>query len=362
MSIAVVVGAQYGGEGKGKVTAHLCREKGYDIAVRCGGPNSGHTVSIDNEQVVLRQIPAGVNADSRLLVAAGCLIDLEVLNREIAQFGLDAKRLGISPNAVIVNKSYAEEEQIGGLGSRIGSTCTGTGIAVAKRALRTNDIQQARDIPELKDYLKDVACEVDSANSKGAKIVIEGTQGFGLSLYHSVCYPYATSRDTSASAFLSEVGVSPLEVSDVIMVMRTFPIRVGGNSGPLPNEINWQTIRNESGYPYEIQEFTTVTKKLRRVARFDMQLIKQAMIINKPNHLALMGIDYLDYKNKSVFNYDEISEQTKAFILNLEHELGVHIDLIGVGPTDYEVIDRWENMSYEQKRRRKAAVGKLSNL
>lgn len=344
MSITVVVGGQFGGEGKGKMTANLCREHEFDVAVRCGGPNSGHTITIDNKQVVLRQVPAGVvNPHTKLFLAAGCLIDLDVLLDEIDSFNLSPGRLGVDYNAAIIDEKYVQEEETIGLGVRIGSTCTGTGIAVAKRVLRGGALKLAKDVPELKSYLADVSDEVMVSHTSGKRIVIEGTQGFGLSVYHSPYYPYATSRDTTASAFLSEVGISPLAVSDVIMVIRTFPIRVEGNSGPLPKEIDWETIQRESGYPYTIQEFTTVTKNLRRVARFDIEIVKKAVIANMPTHVALMGVDYLNYENKGARRYEKLTEETKEFIYWLERELDVKISFVGTGPMDYELIGRSED-------------------
>lgn len=344
MSITVIVGGQFGGEGKGKVTANLCREHEFDVAVRCGGPNSGHTITIDNKQVVLRQIPAGVvNSHTKLFLAAGCLIDLDVLLDEIDSFNLSPDRLGIDYNAAIIDEKYVQEEETIGLGVRIGSTCTGTGIAVAKRVLRGGALKLAKDVPELKLYLADVSDEVMVSHTSGKRIVIEGTQGFGLSVYHSPYYPYATSRDTTASAFLSEVGISPLAVSDVIMVIRTFPIRVEGNSGPLPKEIDWKTIQRESSYPHRIQEFTTVTKNVRRVARFDLEIVKKAVIANMPTHIALMGVDYLNYENKGIRRYEKLIQDTKEFIYWLERELEVKISFVGTGPLDYELIGRSED-------------------
>lgn len=344
MSIVVVVGGQFGGEGKGKITAHLCQEYGFDVAVRCGGPNSGHTITINDKQVVLRQIPAGVvNPDTKLFLAAGCLIDLNVLLAEIDSFDLTPDRLGIDYNAAIIDKKYVREEEDAGLGVRIGSTCTGTGIAVAKRVLRDRELKRAKEVPVLKPFLVNVSDEVMASHLCGKRIVIEGTQGFGLSVYHSPYYPYATSRDTTASGFLSEVGISPLTVSDVIMVIRTFPIRVEGNSGPLPKEIDWETIQRESGYPYKIQEFTTVTKNLRRVAKFDLELVKKAVGANMPSHIALMGVDYFNYENKGIRRYEKLTQETKEFIYWLERELEDKISFVGTGPRDYELIGRSED-------------------
>ena len=353
--ITVVVGGQFGGEGKGKVTAHLCRNYGYDAAVRCGGPNSGHTVTIGNEQVILRQTPAGiVNPDTKLFLSAGCLIDLNVLSREIELFNLTPDSLGIDRNAVIIEKEDIEEETRGELKDRIGSTCTGVGAAVAKRILRRGNITLAKDSVELESFVSDVSQEIMALYESGRKIVIEGTQGFGLSVYHTPYYPYATSRDTTASAFLSEVGVSPLVVSEVIMVIRTFPIRVGGNSGPLPEEVNWETIQLQSGYPYKVEEYTSVTKRLRRVGRFDLEIVKKAVVVNNPTRAALMGVDYLDYRNKSVKNYEALTPKAKEFISWLEGKLDYKLDFIGTGPRDDELIDltieQDDGVENEQKR------------
>ncbi len=340
MNVTVIVGGQFGGEGKGKITAHLCRTYNFDGVVRCGGPNSGHTITINNRSIALRQIPAGVvNADTKLFLAAGCLINPNVLLKEIEFFNLTPNRLKIDKNAIVIDEDDIKNEANMKLNDRIGSTCAGVGSAVIKRILRKKETKFAKDLTDLAPYITDVSLEVNQLIDKGKRIIIEGTQGFGLSIYHSPYYPYTTSRDTTASGFLSEVGLSPLVVSDVIMVIRTFPIRVGGNSGPLPKEIDWKTIQIESGYPYEIKEFTTVTNRLRRVGRFDIEIVKKAVMVNRPTNIALMGVDYLDYKNKGITDYNKLTNRTKDFISYLEKELKTKISFIGTGPTDYEIID-----------------------
>jgi adenylosuccinate synthase len=351
MPITVVVGGQYGGEGKGKAVAHLCRNRRFDVAVRCGGPNSGHTITLNGRQVVLRQVPAGVvNPSTKLLLAAGCLLDQDVLFKEIELFSLNPSRLEIDRNAVIVDKDYAQREKEAQLDNDIGSTCTGTGFAVAERALRKREVRLAKDTPSLKPYLTEVSKEIMTHHKSGKRIVVEGTQGFGLSVYHSPYYPYATSRDTTASGFLSEAGISPLAVSDVVMVLRTFPIRVGGRSGPLPQEITWKVIQLESGYPYEPKEFTTVTKKLRRVARFDVEIVKMAAVANMPTQIALMGVDYIDYENRGRTSFGQLTRKAQEFVFWLEREIEARVTLIGTGPTDDELIDRMAECQYEQKR------------
>jgi len=345
MGVTVVVGGQYGGEGKGKLVAHLAKRDDAAYVVRCGGPNSGHTVESNGQTYKLRMLPAGfVNAKSRLLLAAGSLINLQILNREIEISGIDKKRVGIDFNSAIITEEESKSETGLGLRNKIGSTLSGTGVGVAKRVLRDGSVKLAKEMPEAKPFLTDVAGEINSGIDKGEKCIIEGTQGFGLSLYHADCYPYATSRDTTASAFLSEVGVSPMKVNSIIMAVRTFPIRVGGNSGPLKNEINWEEVRKISGYPYGISEFTTVTGTLRRIARFDLDLVKRAVMINRPTELALHGADYLDFVNKGIREYELLNGIAKNFIKILENEIGIPVNFIGTGTSQLEIIDRVDNI------------------
>jgi adenylosuccinate synthase len=246
----------------------------------------------------------------------------------------------VDVNAGVISEKEAAYERELLLRESIGSTLSGTGAGVAARVLRRGDFKLAKDVPELRPFLTSVAEEVNAAVHSGQEVIVEGTQGFGLSLYHSDSYPYATSRDTTASAFLSEVGLSPLTVKSVIMVIRTYPIRVGGNSGPLKGEITWQELQRRSRYPHEIMEFTTATGRPRRIAGFDLDLVKRAAIINRPTCIALHGADYLDYKNKGVTRFEALSDAARHFVVWIERELGVKVGFVGTGPTNEEMIDR----------------------
>src|SRR5207245_5595420 len=101
---------------------------------------------------------------------------------------------------------------------------------------------------------------------RGGDVIVEGTQGFGLSLLHGPHYPHVTARDTTAAGFAAEVGLSPRQIEEIILVIRTFPIRVGGNSGPLEDEISWAEIQRLSGASEVQPEYTSVTGRLRRFA------------------------------------------------------------------------------------------------
>jgi adenylosuccinate synthase len=345
MSVWVVVGGQYGSEGKGKIAAFITLQEEIDICVRCGGPNSGHCfVDESGELRALRQIPTGyVRSGTRLLIPSGGLIDLDVLRHELDQLDLGPDRVGIDRRAMIIEKSDREREQTLGLRQRLSSTLCGVGSAVARRVLRGADVRLAQDITGeatwLKPYLVDVSAEINEGLDRGKKVLIEGTQGFGLSLYHSPAYPKTTSRDTSAAGCISECGISPMLVTNVVLVMRTFPIRVAGQqAGPMFEEIDWETVQRESGSRHKIAEFTTVTGKLRRVGRFDYGLARRAVAVNRPTALALNFLDYISAENRSARSAADMTESTDRVISKIQNELGIPIAYGGVGPTIAETF------------------------
>ena len=197
------------------------------------------------------------------------------------------------------------------------------------------------EYPWMSEYLTDVSDEVNTALDHEKKVLIEGTQGFGLSLYHSDHYPKTTSRDTTAAGFLSEVGVSPRLVTEVVVVFRTFPIRVAGEqAGPLKDEITWEQLRSESGYPHPIEERTSVTNKIRRVARFDWELARKAVRINRATRVALNGLDYLSFANFLSTCANSFSPDAKAFVERLERETATTAEYLGVGPGVVHIVTK----------------------
>lgn len=329
MPVTIVVGGQYGSEGKGKVAHYLAREMGAGFAVRCGGPNSGHTVIDEQGNArIFQQLPtAAILPDVKLVICAGSYIDLDILYREINETNVDAGSLLIDPDAVIITPELKEREASSGLINRISSTGSGTGAAVAARINREKKLLFAKDIQELKPFITSVPAMLRSSLNNKERIIIEGTQGFGLSPLHARHYPYATSRDTTAAAFLSETGLSPLDVDDVVMVIRAFPIRVAGKSGPLRDEINWETVTREGGHQRLIQEKTSVTKRLRRVARFDSEIVRLAIDANRPTRVVLNHLDYLSFSEDPIHSSCII-----GFIQSVEKSTGCIVSLLGFGP------------------------------
>jgi adenylosuccinate synthase len=213
----------------------------------------------------------------------------------------------------------------------------GVGSAVARRALRTKDVDLAANAAAtghdwLQPFLTDVSVEANAAVDSGKKVLVEGTQGSGLSLYHSSYYPKATSRDTNAAGFVSEVGLSPRLVSEVVLVFRTFPIRVAGaQAGPIHEEITWEQLQAESHSPVPLHEYTSVTHKLRRVGRFDWDAARRAVMLNRPTLLALNFVDYLRFDNRASSHWTSLSQNARTFVLSLE-QLGTPVCYLGTGP------------------------------
>lgn len=343
MSLTVIVGGQFGSEGKGKICAYLSLRDNVDAVVRCGSTNSGHTVIIDDRKWELRMIPAGfINSRSILMLPAGAIIDPRILRREIEETGVTRDRLIIDKNAGILEPADIDAEEQMNLTGQFGSTQSGVGYAISRRVLRKADFRFAKDVEALLDFARvgDVSEEVNELLKSDRKVIVEGTQGFGLSIYHTPHYPYATSRDTTAAGFLAEVGVSPRCVDDVIVAFRTFPIRVGGNSGPLPDEVAWSYVQQSSGYPYRLGELTTTTKRLRRVAKFDPAILKRAVMINGATMLAMHGADYIRFSNKSQTEFEALTPATKDFINQVQQATDVPVTFIGTGPANSELIDR----------------------
>lgn len=331
MPVTVVVGGQYGSEGKGKVTHHLAREQSAAAVVRVGGPNSGHTSFDDaGRREALRQLPmAALLEDATCVIGPGSYVDPGLLHNEITRLDLDPGRVCVDYRAMVIREADSQLERNGDLGERISSTCSGTGAAVTRRIGRRSQEDLAIGDPSLRPYVGDSVALLRDLVNRGKRVIVEGTQGFGLSLLHSPHFPYVTSRDTSAAGALSEAGLSPLDVDDVTMVIRSFPIRVAGRSGPFDaEELDWDVVGREGGFGESLREFTTVTGKLRRVARFDPVIVTKAIQANRPSRLVLNHVDYVDSRCAS----GSISAKAVLFVRRIEAALQHPIDLVGFGP------------------------------
>ena len=164
-------------------------------------------------------------------------------------------------------------------------------------------------------------------------MLLEGTQGFMLSLFLSGGYPYVTGRDTGASAIASEAGVGPTRVDDVLIVYKSFITRVG--AGPLPGEITKEEAQKRGWF-----EVAAGTGRDRRSAPFDFELAKKTARINGATQAAMTKLDSLFPNCRGAKQYSDLTKEAKDFIKEVEDKTGVPIVLIGTGPEAMEIIDR----------------------
>lgn len=347
--VDVLVGGQYGSEGKGNVAFYLAGE--YEILVRVGGPNAGHKVPLPTPYTHV-QLPSGAFANSKalLVIGPGATIDVDQVLREAADAGVEVGRLFIDPQAMVIEDADKAAEV--GLVGGIGSTGKGGGAAAARRVTGRHagedavPVRLAKDIPELIAFVRPTAEILDDAYGAGRRILLEGTQGTALSLYHGF-YPHVTSRDTTTSGCLAEAGIAPDRVRKVIMVCRTYPIRVqspvNGTSGPMSQELEWQEIAQRSGVP--IEELLSTEKgsrsgKQRRVAEFDWQLLRRAAEVNGASDIALTFTDYISIDNREARRYEQLTSETIRFIEEVERVAGVPVSLIATRFDVRGIIDR----------------------
>lgn len=332
MPCLVTVGGFYGDEGKGKVIAYLAKKNNPTIAVRGGvGPNAGHTFTFEGKEYKVRMLPsAALNPTTRLLIGSGVLVNSQVLLNEIAKFQAD-DRTFVDSQCGIIEQTHIDLD-IGEdyLKSKVGTTGTGTGPANADRALRT--LKLARDIPELSLYIEDVSNSVNYALDNREKVIVEGTQGTYLSLFHGG-YPYVTSKDVTASGICSDIGIGPKRVDEILVVFKAYVTRVG--SGPLKNELS-----NEEAKKRGWTEYGSVTGRQRRAAPFDMELAKKAIRLNSATQLAVTKLDVVFPESSGMREYTKLPAEAKKFIENIESEAGLKVTLIGTGQELYDVVDR----------------------
>ena len=331
MPATIVVGGFYGDEGKGKIAAYLGLKDNYSIAVRVGSVNAGHTVVYEGHRWKLRLIPSAfVNSKTMLRLGVGSLIRLDVLWRELEETSVRG-RLRIDYRAGVIEQKHREQE----LGDEflvkvVGTTGQGVGAATAERVMRK--LRLARDYSILREYLSDTVEELLEAVERGEKVLLEGTQGFYLSLYHGE-YPYVTSRDTTAAAVLSESGLGPRHVEDIVVVFKSYVTRVGG--GPLPGELSEEEAVRRGWF-----EIATVTGRKRRAAPFNFELARRAVRVNTATQVAVTKLDVLFPEARGKKKWEELPRSAREWIERVEDELKVPVTLIGTGEDALDTVDR----------------------
>jgi adenylosuccinate synthase len=349
----------------------------YDILVRVGGPNAGHSVSSASGVYVYHQLPSGTkDTEARVLLGPGMTLNVDRLMQEVHDCGIGPDRLFIDPQVMIIEEADLEQEKA--LVSSIASTGRGGGAAAARRIMgrQPGVVRLACDIDVLKPFVGEgphyrgsTTVQLEQAYRQGLSVLLEGTQGSGLSLYHGQ-YPYVTSRDTNVAGCLAEAGISPSRVRRILLVIRPTPIRVGNpdaspsdatatdakgasqngsgerrHSGELRHETNFEEVAKQAGLdPKEValHEKTSTTKRDRRVGWFDWEQFRKACALNAPSDIVLTFADYLSSQNRNARRFEQLHSDTIKFIEEIERVAHAPVSLINTRfvRTDEERLDR----------------------
>jgi adenylosuccinate synthase len=331
----VIVGAQWGDEGKGKIVDLLAQDS--DLVCRYqGGPNAGHTIIVDGETFKIRQIPSGVLRGKTCVIGAGCVVDPEVLLAEIDELesrGISTDVVHVSGEAHLIMPWHvaidrASERRLGKL--QIGTTKRGIGPCYSDKAarlgIRVQDLldpkilrqkievalaeknvwlERVYGVPplelgalaaqlesfaqRLRPYVSDTSLLVDRALREARNVLLEGAQGTLLDLDHGT-YPFVTSSNTVAANAATGIGIGPTRIDRVVGVAKAYVTRVG--EGPFPTEIegtDQERVRRFGA------EFGTVTGRERRCGWLDLVALRFAVRVNGITSLALTKLDVLSH-------------------------------------------------------------------
>lgn len=325
-----IVGGQFGSEGKGAVAAYFAM-----VEARAGrapsyittnaGAQAGHTSIHEGRKLVSYHLPTAwhifkqerKNLPPIMYLNAGSIISVPLLLQELAQDAEAPHCLRIHPDAAVISELDAGAEALMGPAA-IGSTQKGVGSALSRKIMRTAKL--ARDCEELQPFI--VRIDLNSRLAVGCPVLVEVPQGQSLSI-NGGFYPHTTSRDCNVTQAMNDAGIHPRFMGKCVMVMRTYPIRVGhsrpdvvnegdfGHSGPVypdQRELTWEMI----GRP---PEFTTVTKRMRRVFSFSAHQLRESMSVLRPDVVVLTFCDYLD-RDSVVRIADAIRETAALFRMN----------------------------------------------
>ena len=356
MKIDIVLDLSFGSSAKGHVIEDLVKVRKYSHSIRTGATNAGHTLSYKGKMYSVQTIPcAWVDPNIKLVLGAGCFIQKSILEKEICMInkatGMDVRdRLYIDYRATILEDQDIQSENDGeGMNKEMGSTAHGCGAILIRKLWRGHNHEIPHRMESEKEYCEKMGLKVvdtiEMLDEEDATILLEGTQGTMLSIHTTPYYPYCTTRECTASGYLAECGFSPFDVRDIIGVIRSFPIRVHGNSGDTSGEeLTWDQVSQIAGREI-VPERTTVTKLVRRIFTFGDKDFEHAVRINKPTKLALSFADYLAPGIENSTNEKDIPVDSynilRAFMDRLERGARAPVIWIGTSPTTSILRRTW---------------------
>lgn len=338
----IVIDAQWGSTGKGKLCGFLGHEKP-DLVASSFGPNAGHTYVDCNLEIVYRHLPSSAfTSGADVLILPDSVIEVEQFMRELETLP-KGQRVIVHPRAAILHSADAIAAQA--TGRHLAGTMKGTGHAISRKILRIEGTKLAGDVLPA-ELLGDTSAMLQTACRNGKRVLVEVSQGFDLSVNHGTKYPYLTSRDVTVGGALNACGCPASAVGQVIGSMRTMPIRVGnvegGWSGPHHHdhtELTWAEVTEKAGAPQQLCEITTVTKRVRRVFSFSINQLCRFVEYNEPSFMFLNFAQYLGWEMEDGTSIDDLSEPLLSFIANFESVVGVPVLLVGTGADNAAMVE-----------------------
>lgn len=356
--IDMVMDFQYGSTGKGLIAGYLAKRNEYDTAVCAFSTNAGHVYrdrSRNDMYVMTQQLPTAITSPhvKNILIGPGAAIHLDTLCHELYQYSdfIKDKRILIHPQAAIVTDDHAHFEKLDGR-TKMGSTAKGVGEAYIQRMRRSTDSSNTfgnrgfwtkHNEAHVIDNMVVTETEYCAVLEHSESLLIEGCQGFSLSMYHGQ-YPYTTSRDVTPWQIAADCGI-PFKMAPYIQVigtLRTFPIRVNnrdGSSGPHyrdQTELDWKTLGMEP-------ELTTVTKLPRRVFTFSQSQLDDALFHCGGYWETKIFLNFANYLKSRSAVHKLITEIETASPRRLNP---AKVAWVGEGPDDSDVIERKKYVQY----------------
>lgn len=381
----VVTDGQWGSAGKGAMTAYLAWKRRPQVLSTTNMANAGHTaVNTNGEAHVAKALPSAAvlnrwvkDYNPMVVVGPSAAFNLQQLLKEVSYCELTfqgERGLWVHPRAGVITQDHADREAGTGDGStkHIGSTMQGCGTFLSDKVLRKKELKLARDYPELAPYLDrppgqegvnydpdfdPMPLKLMALMDMGQTVLHEGSQGFSLDVHHGSHYPQCTSRQTTATQNLADMGLPFTHMGDVYLVIRPYPIRVGnviedgkmvgysGDAYPGQSELTWEQVADMGGLPAEekqallSKELTTVTKRLRRVFTFSARQVREAAKINGATKIAANFMNYVDWECRYTNDRNRLTRKVKDFIRLVEDAAQIPVTLVGTGPQLDHVID-----------------------
>lgn len=383
--VTIVLDSQAGSCGKGKFIGYLAHRTNPEIAINNFMSNAGHTCVLnDGTKIMTQHLPTSlVSSNTALIIGPGAAITPHILFNEIIKYAdlIGKRNIIINPRAVVIlDKHVKTEQQV----LRSGSTFKGCGAAQADKVMRqatlfeewyqnwtdgwvkagnNTDNYDGYTFEQVRHIVKHIIIDdtmyfINDTIDLGGDVIIEGSQGCDLDINYGLAYPNTTSRQCHAGQLVADCGISPRLVTDIIMIMRPYPIRIS-NTTNLTNsdgstlitssgdydgsdEITWDIVKERCGAPADVQfgEMTTVTKKMRRVFEPNWDRLKYVTKLNRPTEIALNFAQYIDYNILGKTSVDDITPKVWEFIRKVEDITGVPVTMIGTGAKDGDIIDR----------------------